>query len=92
MTAFSNNNMVMNRDLKLFPGLSPAEAFLRAGGDTIVVKARKREPIDAVTRVEVLARARTGRRQVLVLRPLPGEMRSSEASAADGAARRRAAP
>jgi 4-amino-4-deoxy-L-arabinose transferase-like glycosyltransferase len=68
------------------------EAFLRAGGETIVVKARKLRHLDAVTPVEVLARARTGSRQVLVVRPAPGGALPSRASQDDGAARRRAAP
>ncbi len=58
--------------------------FLAAGGEAIVVKTRKLGPITEVTEVDVLTRARTGRREVLVVRPADG--------VDHGAARRRTAP
>jgi 4-amino-4-deoxy-L-arabinose transferase-like glycosyltransferase len=45
------------------------EAFFAEGGRTIVVKARKRDRVDAIRPMEVVGRARHGRREVLVLVP-----------------------
>ncbi len=68
------------------------EAFLDSGGRTIVVKARKLDRVTAVTPVEVVGRARTGSREVLVVRPVPDEASPSAAPDRHGAARRRTAP
>lgn len=43
--------------------------FFADGGRTIVVKARKRDRVDAIRPMEVLGRARHGRREVLILTP-----------------------
>lgn len=42
--------------------------FLDAGGEAMIVQARKAERVEAVAPVEVLARARSGSREALVLR------------------------
>ena len=61
------------------------ETFFREGGRTIVVKARKRDRVDAIAPMEVVGRARSGRREILVLSPAPD-------TAQDAAPRRRDAP
>jgi hypothetical protein len=55
-------------------------AFLDAGGHTIVVKARKRDRIEAVRPMEVVGSARHGRRKVLVLTPAPTPQDGSNAA------------
>lgn len=45
------------------------ERFVEEGGKAIVVKARKLERVERVIDVEVVSRARTGRREVLVVTP-----------------------
>jgi hypothetical protein len=57
-------------------------AFVAQGGRALVIKRRKlRERVESVVPVEVVASARTGRREVVVVRPLArggGEAVSSQ--------------
>lgn len=50
-------------------GPEDVRRFLASGGRTFVVKRSKLERVTEVTPVEVVARARTGRREVVVVRP-----------------------
>jgi 4-amino-4-deoxy-L-arabinose transferase-like glycosyltransferase len=65
-------------------GPEDVAGYLAEGGRTFVVKRRKLERVTAVTPVEVVASFRTGRREVVVARPV--------GRAADGAAPGRPAP
>ncbi|MCP3986063.1 MAG: phospholipid carrier-dependent glycosyltransferase, partial [bacterium] len=47
-------------------------AFLEDGGTTLVIKRRKLERIEAVTQVEIVGTARTGRREIVVVVPSRG--------------------
>lgn len=62
-------------------------AFLAEGGRTVVVKARKRDRVDAIRPMEVVGRARHGRREILVLTP-----KARSEGRPDAASRRRDAP
>jgi hypothetical protein len=55
--------------------------FFADGGRTIVVKARKRDRVDAIRPMEVVGRARHGRREVLILTPTPDTGRTGDAAA-----------
>lgn len=67
--------------------------FVRDGDATLVVKTRKLYRITNIVPVEVLARARTGRRELLVVRPSAAPTETPAAAPeTDGAVRRRTAP
>jgi 4-amino-4-deoxy-L-arabinose transferase-like glycosyltransferase len=60
-----------DRHIEALKDAEDIRRFLAAGGRAIVVEERKRDRIDAVTPVEVIFRARDGRRAVLVVTPKP---------------------